>query len=188
MVGPLLCYGPPNPVRRGWCQNPGMQLAGAALLALSSNRGAAYDVVLLGHVLAAVIGFGAVAVAGVYALLLARSGPPSVSVLRYYRPGVNWAGRVTFLVPVLGVALVGMSHGSWSYNDHWVIGGLALWAVAALVGELVVWPAERGLQRLVTEDSPDAVRQRSLVRQVAASSAALLIVFVVALVIMVAKP
>jgi len=167
---------------------PGMQPAGAALLALSSNRGAAYDVVLLGHVLAAVVGFGAVAVAGAYALLLRRPGPPSVSVLRYYRPGVNWAGRITFLVPVLGVALVGMSHGSWSYNDHWVVGGLALWAVAAVAGEIVVWPAEKGLQRLVTEDSSDSARRRSLVWQVAASSAALLVVFVVALVIMVAKP
>jgi Predicted integral membrane protein (DUF2269) len=165
-----------------------MQPAGAALLALSSNRGAAYDVVLLGHVLAAIVGFGAVTVAGVYALLLRRPGPPSDSVVRYYRPGVNWAARITFLVPILGVVLVGMSHGSWSYNDHWVVGGLALWAVAALAGEMVVWPAERGLQRLVTEGSADTARRQSLVWQVAASSAALLVVFVVALVIMVAKP
>jgi hypothetical protein len=165
-----------------------MQPAGAALVALSSNRGAAYDVVLLGHVLAAIVGFGAVTVAGVYALLLRRPRPPSVSVLRYYRPGVNWAGRITFLVPVLGVALVAMSHGQWSYNDHWVIGGLALWALAALAGEMVVWPAERRLQRLVTEESADTARRRSLVWQVAASSAVVLVVFVVALVIMVAKP
>jgi uncharacterized membrane protein len=165
-----------------------MQPAGAALFALSSSRGAVYDVVLLGHVLTAVVGFGAVAVAGVYAQLLRRPGPPSGSVLRYYRPGVNWAGRITFLVPVLGVALVAMSHGQWSYNDHWVLGGLALWAVAALAGEMVVWPAERRLQRLVTEGSPDSVGQRSLMRQVAASSAAMVVVFVVAVVIMVAKP
>ncbi|HEX3565241.1 MAG TPA: DUF2269 family protein [Acidimicrobiales bacterium] len=165
-----------------------MHPAGAALLALSSNRGAAYDVVLLGHVLAAIVGFGAVTVAGIYALLLRRPGPPSASVLRYYRPGVNWAGRITFLVPVLGVALVGMSHGSWSFNDHWVMGGLALWTVAALAGEMIVWPAERGLQRLVSEDTPDPGRRRTMVWQVAASSAALLVVFVVALVIMVAKP
>jgi hypothetical protein len=165
-----------------------MQPAGAALLAVSSNRGAAYDVVLLAHVLAAVVGFGAVAVAGVNALLLRRPGPPSASVLRYYRPGVNWAGRITFLVPVLGVALVGMSHGSWSFSDHWVNGGLALWAVAALAGEMVVWPAERGLQRLVSEGSSDDSRRRSLGWQVAGSSAVLMIVFVVAVVIMVAKP
>src|SRR3981189_3221583 len=97
----------------GGARIPGMQPAGDALLAVSSSRGAAYDVVLLAHILAAVVGFGAVAVAGVNAPLLRRPGPPSASMLRYYRPGVNWAGRITFLVPVLGVALVGMSHGSW---------------------------------------------------------------------------
>jgi hypothetical protein len=165
-----------------------MQPAGAALLALSSNRGAAYDVVLLAHVLSAVVGFGAVAVAGVYAVLLGRPGTQSTSVFRYYRPGVNWAGRVTFLVPVLGVALVGMSQGSWSFGDGWVVGGLALWAVAAVAGEMAVWPAERGLQLLVNEESSDAARLRSLRWQVTAGSVAMVIVFVVATVIMVAKP
>jgi hypothetical protein len=170
-----------------------MQPASAALFALSSfavssNRGAAYDVVLLAHVLSSVVGFGAVAVAGVNGLLLRGAEVQSASVLRYYRPGVNWAGRVTFLVPVLGVALVGMSHGSWSYSDGWVLGGLALWLVAAMAGEMAVWPAERGLQLLVTERSADEVRRRSLRRQVALGSAAMMLVFVVATVIMVAKP
>jgi hypothetical protein len=165
-----------------------MQPAGAALLALSSNRGAAYDVVLLAHVLSAVVGFGAVAVAGVYAVLLGRPGTPSTSVLRYYRPGLNWGGRVTFLVPVLGVALVGMSHGSWSFGEGWVVGGLALWAAAAAAGEMAVWPAERGLQLLVNEGSSDAARLRTLRWQVTAGSVGMVIVFVVATVIMVAKP
>lgn len=165
-----------------------MQPARAALFALSSSRGAAYDVVLLAHVLSAFVGFGAVAVAGVNALLLRGPDRPSASLLRYYRPGVNWAGRVTFLVPVLGVALVGMSDGSWSFGDGWVSGGLALWAVAASAGEMVVWPAERGLQRLVTEGSSDDARRRSLRRRVAIGSATIVLVFVVATVIMVAKP
>jgi uncharacterized membrane protein len=165
-----------------------MQPAGAALFSLSSNRGAAYDVVLLAHILSTVVGFGAVAVAGVYAGLLGRPGTPTTSVLRYYRTGTNWAGRVTFLVPVLGLALVGMSHGSWSFSDGWVLGGLALWAVAAVAGEMAVWPAERGLQVLVNEGSSDAARLRSLRRQVTAGSVAMVIVFVVATVIMVAKP
>jgi hypothetical protein len=172
---------------------PGMQPASAALFglssfALSSNRGAAYDVVLLAHILASIVGFGAVAVAGVNALLLRAAEVPSSSVVRYYRPGVNWAGRVTFLVPVLGVALVGMSHGSWSFSDGWVLGGLGLWVVAAMAGEMAVWPAERGLQLLVSERSSDDVRRRSLRRQVAVGSAAMMLVFVVATVIMVAKP
>ena len=169
-------------------QPPGAAPFVLSFFALSSNRGAAYDVVLLAHVLSSVVGFGAVAVAGVNALLLRGAAAPSPSVLRYYRPGVNWAGRVTFLVPVLGVALVGMSHGSWSFSDGWVLGGLALWAVAAMAGEMAVWPAERGLQRLVTEGSSDDARRRSLRRRVAVGSAAMMLAFVVATAIMVAKP
>ena len=46
----------------------------AALLA-EHARGAAYDLVLLAHVLAALVGLGAVAVAGAYAWALSRAGP-----------------------------------------------------------------------------------------------------------------
>ena len=61
-------------------------------------------------------------------------GPESEAVRRYYRPGVNWAGRVLFLVPVFGVALIAMSHGDWSFSDGWIAIGLVLWAVAAVGG------------------------------------------------------
>ncbi len=121
-------------------------------MAVSVNRGAGYEVVVLAHVLAAVIGFGAVGVAGAYAVVLGRRGPTTESVVRYYRPGVNWAGRVLFVVPVLGLVLIGMSHstrGGYGFSDAWVMVGLLLWVVAALAAEMVLWPSERGLQQLV---------------------------------------
>lgn len=120
-------------------------------------RDAAYDIVLLAHVLAAVIGFGVVAVAGSNALALRRPGPRPEALRRYYRPGVNWAARSLFVVPLLGVALVAMSGGDWSYREGWVLGGLALWALAALLGELVLWPGERALQEMVARPAPAPV-------------------------------
>ena len=101
---------------------------------------------LLAHVLTALVGLGAIVVSAGCALALARSGADSESLRRYYRPGVNWAGRVLFLVPVFGVALIAMSHGEWSFSDPWVGIGLVVWAVVAMVAELVLWPAERRLQ------------------------------------------
>ena len=163
-------------------------------VAVSANRGAAYDIVLLAHVLAAAAGLAVVATAGTYALLLRRSGSPSESVERYYRPGVNWAGRVIFLVPVLGVALVAMSNGAWSYSDVWVGVGLALWAAVAMAGEMVLWPAERRLQQWVAADPSDPsdpsdhVDRRSLCLRVAVVSAGLLALLVAATVVMVSKP
>ena len=109
-------------------------------------RSAGYDIVLLAHVLSAMVGLGTVVVAGGYALALSRSGPGSEAVRPLLPAGVNWAGRVLFLVPVLGVVLIGMSKGHWSFSDGWIIDGLLLWVVAAVVGELALWPAERRLQ------------------------------------------
>jgi uncharacterized membrane protein len=162
----------------------------AALVAVSVNRGAAYEVVVLAHVLAAFIGFGAVGVAGVYALVLRRRGPVSESVVRYYRPGVNWVGRVLFVVPVLGFVLIGMSHRDHGYSlaDGWVMIGLTLWAVAALAAEMVLWPTERSLQQLVASGDWDATAHKSLSARVAWTSGALVVIFLVAVVVMVAKP
>jgi cytochrome bd-type quinol oxidase subunit 2 len=157
------------------------------LMTASHAPGAPYDLVLLAHVLTALVGLGAVVVAGAYALALRRSGPASESVRRYYRPGVNWAGRVLFLVPVLGVALVVMSRGDWSFSDVWVAIGLMVWAVVALAAEMVLWPAERRLQAAVGDPSsaPDLGGQCA---RAAAVAAVLAILLVVAAVVMVAKP
>ena len=112
-----------------------------------------FDLVLLAHVIAAVVGLVAVVLAGVSALALRRAlaqdGPLPEALERYYRPGVNWAGRVLFLVPVLGVALLVMSDGQWSFADTWVSAGMAVWAIVAMVAETVLWPAERRLQGVV---------------------------------------
>ena len=161
-----------------------------ALVAVSVNRGAGYEVVVLAHVLAAVIGFGAVGVAGAFALVLGRRGPTAESVVRYYRPGVNWAGRVLFLVPVLGFVLIGMSHGAhgYAFSDAWVSVGLLLWAVAAIAAEMVLWPTERGLQQLVAAGEWVGSAHRSLTLRVVWTSGALMVIFVASMVVMVAKP
>jgi hypothetical protein len=157
------------------------------LLAATHARDAAYDVVLLAHVLAAAVGLGAVVVAGAYALVLRRSGRGPESVRRYYRPGVNWAGRVLFLIPVLGAALMALSHGDWSWADGWITIGLALWAAVAVVAEMALWPAERRLQVAVAGPTPEA-GLGSMCLQVAGLSAALSVALVAAAVVMVAKP
>lgn len=163
------------------------------LVASSLARSPAYDVVLLAHVLSALIGFGAVVVSGGYALALLASGTGGEAVRRYYRPGVNWAGRVIFLVPVLGVVLIALSHGRWAYSDGWIGLGLVLWAFAALVGEMALWPAERRLQAVVSDPSAPTPRTndaavRSLCIRVVLLAVLLLVVALVAVVVMVAKP
>jgi hypothetical protein len=154
---------------------------------VSHSRTAAYDLVLLAHVLSALVGFGAVGVAGGYALALRRSGPASEAVRRYYRPGVNWGGRIIMLVPVFGVALVLMSRGDYSFSDTWISIGIALWAVVAVAAEMVLWPAERDLQQAVSDDAPPADLRAPCTRIVAISAVSV-VVLVVATTVMVAQP
>jgi hypothetical protein len=158
-----------------------------ALAVTTHARSAAYDLVLLAHVLAALVALGTVVVSGCYAVALLRSGARSEAVRRYYRPGVNWGGRVLFLVPVFGVALVAMSRGDWSFSDGWVTIGLAAWAVAAVVAEAVLWPAERRLQDAVGGATAPADRRPDCLL-VAVVAAGLAVVLVGAGVVMVAKP
>ncbi len=164
-----------------------MPLSHLPAVAGPPSHSAAYDIVLLAHVLSALVGFGAVVVSGAFAVVLARSGPESEAVHRYYRPGVNWAGRVLFLVPVFGAILVLISKGAWSFSDRWVAIGLVLWVVVAFGAEMALWPAERKLQVAVGTRAPiEAVR--SLCTVVAAMAAGGFVVLVAASVIMVAKP
>jgi hypothetical protein len=171
---------------------------------VANGRSPAYDIVLLAHVLSALVGFGAVVVAGGYALALRHAGPGGEAVRRYYRPGINWGGRVLFLVPVLGVALIAMSHGRWGYSDGWVGLGLVLWAAAATVAEMALWPTERRLQQLVaalptgarspepgTPEPPGPTQEaelQALCLRAVLLAALLFVVAVVATVVMVAKP
>jgi hypothetical protein len=118
--------------------------------------GAAFDVVLLLHVACAVVGIVTVATAAATARRLGRlarlarnSAPLPEPLRRYFRPGVNWAGRTIYGIPVFGFALIAMSHNAYAVDDAWVVAGLALFVALALVAEVVLWPAERRLQHAV---------------------------------------
>lgn len=171
-------------------------------------RNAGYDIVLLAHILAVIASFGVVVVAGAYALALSRPGPMADSVARYYRPGINWAGRVLFAVPVLGLVLMAMSHGDWTFSDAWILIGIVLWVIAASLAEMALWPSERRLQELVSSGAsvggPDGIPKnttsepgtglmspvelRALCWRTTAISAVVAAILVAGCVVMVSKP
>lgn len=114
---------------------------------------AAFDVVLLLHVACVVVGLVTTVTAAATASRLRRLIPMGIplseALRRYFRPGVNWAGRTIYGIPVFGFALLAMSQGAYALGDGWVLGGLALFAAVALVAEGVLWPAERRVQAAV---------------------------------------
>ena len=84
-----------------------------AVMASGVPTGAVYTTLLMAHVLCAVVGFGTMVVTGTQAAR-ARRGPSAAGaegVRRYFRPGVNWAGRALYGVPVFGFWLLAASRG-----------------------------------------------------------------------------
>ena len=119
------------------------------------------------------------------------SAPGAEGVRRYFRPGVNWAGRALYGVPVFGFALVAASDGAFGAGDGFVVVGLVVWLAAALVAEVVVWPGERRIQVELTGGWGEAERARALdrdCRQVSGAAVVLAVLFVAATVIMIGKP
>jgi hypothetical protein len=123
--------------------------------------GAAFDIVLLLHVGCVVVGLvttaTAAATAGRLRRLLGSSRPLPDPMRRYFRPGTNWAGRTVYGIPVFGFALVAMSQGAYALGQGWVLGGLAIFAALALLGEGVLWPAEQRLQIALSASADDRV-------------------------------
>jgi hypothetical protein len=116
--------------------------------AVRTPTGPAFTVVLVGHVASILITLvAAVAGAVAAARVLAADGELAPSVRSYFAPGVNWVGRVLYLVPVFGGALLSMSGGAYRLGATWVEWGIALWAAATFLAEGVLWPAERRVQR-----------------------------------------
>ena len=122
--------------------------------------GAAFDIVLLLHVACVVVGVVTTATAAATATrlrrLLGTPVPLPDTLRRYFRSGVNWAGRTVYGIPIFGFALVAMSQGAYALGQGWVLGGLALFAGVALVGEGVLWPAEQRLQVALAPETGDA--------------------------------
>lgn len=148
----------------------------------------------MAHVASAVVGFGSLVFTGVFASRAGRgpSAPGAQAVRRYFRPGVNWPGRVLYLVPVFGFALLAASGGVFDSSDSFVVIGLAMWFAATALAEVVVWPSERRIQSVVADKGDwSAAATESFVRdcrRVVLSTTSLGVVFVAAVVVMVAKP
>ncbi|HMC53346.1 MAG TPA: DUF2269 family protein [Acidimicrobiales bacterium] len=138
------------------------------------------------HVLSAVVGFGAIFLTGVYAGMARRRA--SEAVRRYFRPGPNWAARALYAVPVLSVVLVTTSHGADRYAQLWVWVSLLLWTAATALAHAVVWPGEARIQGLLAGGGAGAAELDRACRRVEGAAAAVDVLFVVALVLMVARP
>ena len=152
-----------------------------------------YDALIAAHVVCAVVGFGAVALSGVYGGLAGRPGPqgdrgalgdhrpegPPEEVSRYFAS----SGRAEWLIvpiPFLGAAAFAMRPSKGDFAEVWVIGGTVIWTLAVALLLLVVRPAESSIRR----EEPALRPGRRLMWSSIASD----VLFVAALALMVTQP
>jgi hypothetical protein len=157
--------------------------------------GAAFDIVLLLHVLCVVAGVVTTVTAATTAArlrrLVAASAPLPEPVRRYFRPGVNWAGRAIWGIPVFGFALLALSQGAYGLRDGWVTGGLAIFVVVALLAEGVLWPTERRVQVVLgsgADPVPDAATVGREATLMVRAAGAALVLLLLGTVLMIAQP
>ncbi len=94
----------------------------------------AYDVVLTAHILCAVVGFGAVALNGIYGVeAKRRGGAQGLAIFEATEKVARVAEAFILAVPVLGISLVLMSHQRWSFSQAWVVAALALFGAALVL-------------------------------------------------------
>lgn len=141
----------------------------------------AYNTVLVLHILAVVVGFGAIALSGL-AAGQAGSGTDAAAVVRsHWTVARGWAMWAVYAVFVLGIGLVLMSDDAWSFGDPWLSAAMGLYIVGIGAFHMLLAPARRQL----ASGSGDAAAAG---RRLALGAGILDVVLVANLVLMVFKP
>ena len=114
------------------------------------DHGTAQDLLVL-HILAAIVGFGSVMLNGVYASeVKRRPGPEGAAIAdANYKVSFGIAMWFNYAIPILGLALVGMSDKAWKFSQTWVWLALLLWFVLVGLVHGVHRPNVRQLDALV---------------------------------------
>ncbi len=155
----------------------------------------AYDILLIAHIACAFIGFGSIAVSSLAARRGRSSADPASEpwVVRFFREGTDWPGRLIFLVPLFGLAML-FGGDRTDISKVWPWLGLGLWTVAVGFSTGLGWPAEADAQRSLAAlcDGDDAEGSLSSFRaactRMERSTQVATVCFVVAVALMLWQP
>ncbi len=160
------------------------------VVAFASGPHSAYAVLVVVHVLSAVVGFGSVALEGVYGFGARRPQRPAAhEELARFFASPSRARLLIWPVPAVGIAAVLVEPHGKGMGQAWVIAALVLWIVEASVVTGVVAPAERALRAaLATSGAPGEDHLASCGARVAWGALSSDVMFVIALGLMVFQP
>jgi uncharacterized membrane protein len=157
-----------------------------------------YNVFFLLHILAIVLGFGAVMLNGVYAAQVkARTGLSALAVAEANTfVGFKVAEWIIYTVPIWGFALLGLSDGVWELGDTWVWLSLLLYLAGLGISHALLRPTVQRFNTTLGQAaagnagvSPASIPELvALDKRLAAIGGLLNLLVVVVLVLMIWKP
>lgn len=167
------------------------------------TESALYKIVLILHILVAIVGIGTVMLNGLYgAESKKRPGPGGLAIAQAnYR--VSMVAEIfIYAILVLGLILVWLSDGQWTFSQTWVWLSIVVFVVSLGVSHGVLLPRVRRMNALGEElaaggpppagapagPPPQVAMMEALGKQVGAASGVLHLMTVVLLYLMVFKP
>lgn len=160
-----------------------------------------YRIILLGHVVAAIVGFGALIAHGaIHAKAIGTDAVTAAPVLRNAIAIARYADYGLYATLAFGMVLVSLSNDLYEYSQPWVIASIAVWLIVVALTHSMVKPGRSGLADLAESISQSAAAlgpleplqehelARPLIAKLAIGEAVTQLLLVVSLVLMVWKP
>jgi uncharacterized membrane protein len=160
------------------------------LVASLGPTSGAYQAVMIVHILAVVVGFGALFVSSVYSVQGRRRGGAERAAISEANEFVatRVAAMAIYAVPILGIALIGMSDKVYKFSQAWVSTAFLLYLVMLAILLAVVRPSYRKLNGLLRSPSPDAGAISAVEKRMASFVGVNHLLVVVVIYLMVVKP
>jgi len=112
-----------------------------------------YKLLLVLHILAAIIGFGSVFLAGVFASKAqARGGREGLAVTEVLVDvAEHWSEWFIYAVPLLGIGLILVSDDAWKFSQTWISMSFLLYIIALGLSHGVHFPNLKRMNALGAE-------------------------------------
>lgn len=157
-----------------------------------------YRIILLGHIGAAIVGFGALITHGSFHATAVRSAEAdAVPVLRATARGARLAEYGIYAVLGFGIVLIALSDDVYRYSEPWISASFAVWFLVVGLVHGLIRPARSRLLELASSPEPGdhgtgELAQRSdakpLLARLAMGEAGAQLLLLAALVLMIWKP
>jgi uncharacterized membrane protein len=150
-----------------------------------------YQLVLVLHILAVIIGFGGMFIAGFYGNEARnRPGREGLAVAETTLKVTSLAPTMAvYSVPILGILLVLLSDDTWKFSQPWIGISMLLYIVLLVVAITQQVPATRKMLALRSgAEGAQSMEMQALARKVAVTNGIVNLCWVIVLFLMVFKP